>query len=375
MHKEPLFFHAFAYYAESEKGHHYCYLKAVEQTLERYGHRSQFYLPLNFSQCKTKSNWKRWFYPLSAPHWRLKFFLKCLKLFRRAEGNERAFFIESFRKSELPYIVFAALLFLRKNDLIYLFLRDDFTLRKSKEQKRLCFLVRLLQRRCGERLVFLTDSEGLEGLYEQRFSQPCHVMPIPHIDFSPPKAKRGEKIVCLWPGAPRKEKGTQKIVRLVSLRDPLAHRFVCDIPLLPGIPQPSSVQDGITMQFHSSALSRKNYLETLLSADVILLPYDPISYKRRTSGVFIEAILARKIPVVVQGSWLAGELKKFGLHELIVDWEDPLFFSNLNSLLNNHSVENKLLVMETAYREYHSLDSFGERLQKLIEPGYHSLEK
>jgi glycosyltransferase involved in cell wall biosynthesis len=56
------------------------------------------------------------------------------------------------------------------------------------------------------------------------------------------------------------------------------------------------------------ALSPAEFHETLLSADIILLPYEAERYLRRSSGIMVQA-LAAGIPVVVPaGTWLSSQV-------------------------------------------------------------------
>lgn len=55
------------------------------------------------------------------------------------------------------------------------------------------------------------------------------------------------------------------------------------------------------------ALEPDAYYHLLASADVVVLPYNPINYQR-TSGVLTEALAAGKPVVVPQGSWLAEQV-------------------------------------------------------------------
>lgn len=55
----------------------------------------------------------------------------------------------------------------------------------------------------------------------------------------------------------------------------------------------------------------------------MLIPYDAIAYQERTSGVFTEAVMAGNIPLTTTNTWMARELLKFGLDNLIISWENP----------------------------------------------------
>ncbi|NGX56918.1 MAG: hypothetical protein K1060chlam5_01171, partial [Candidatus Anoxychlamydiales bacterium] len=77
------------------------------------------------------------------------------------------------------------------------------------------------------------------------------------------------------------------------------------------------------INFLSSHLTRSEYNEKMSNAKLILLPYDEESYRYRTSVIFVEAIVSGIIPTTTKNTWMASELVKYDLEDLIVDWERP----------------------------------------------------
>src|SRR5262249_29878235 len=60
------------------------------------------------------------------------------------------------------------------------------------------------------------------------------------------------------------------------------------------------------------AITEARYNELLLSADLILLPYQVDRYIARTSGILAEAICAGVPAIVPQGTWLADQVRRHG---------------------------------------------------------------
>ena len=68
-------------------------------------------------------------------------------------------------------------------------------------------------------------------------------------------------------------------------------------------------------------LSNYKYINTMRLSDIIILPYSGELYKNRTSGIFIEGTILKKIILVSENTWMANEYKRFGLNELVIkDW-------------------------------------------------------
>ncbi|MGK7940281.1 MAG: glycosyltransferase [Crocosphaera sp.] len=57
-----------------------------------------------------------------------------------------------------------------------------------------------------------------------------------------------------------------------------------------------------------NAMSADDYYQLLAEADALILPYDPHSYRFRTSGVLTEALAAGKPVIVPQNSWLGNQV-------------------------------------------------------------------
>ena len=77
-----------------------------------------------------------------------------------------------------------------------------------------------------------------------------------------------------------------------------------------GIPQARlkllAYPHGVTLL--TEPLEPDDYYGLLAKADIIVLPYEPQPYGRRSSGVLNEAIAAGKVAVVPEGTWLATQV-------------------------------------------------------------------
>lgn len=97
-------------------------------------------------------------------------------------------------------------------------------------------------------------------------------------------------------------------------------------------------------------------------ASFVLLPHRPETYGKRTSGIFVEAVAAGAIPLVSKGTWMAYELKKFGVQASLFDWEKEDLFAKLRAPFPDREA---LLEMAQSYRSFHSEKGFAEALQKI----------
>lgn len=60
------------------------------------------------------------------------------------------------------------------------------------------------------------------------------------------------------------------------------------------------------LKLFNEQLSETNYSKLLLKSDIILIPYLTDNYRYRTSGIFFEGILANKIPLITENTWMSS---------------------------------------------------------------------
>lgn len=219
----------------------------------------------------------------------------------------------------------------------------------------------LLEGRC----VLLTDSEPLGEALGAYFQTPFTVLPIPHTDFpaTVPLETLPPPIYCWWPGAPRPEKGWAQIQALAQSSPPTGF----DLRLLVAeAAQIEPAPQGVVLEILPNRLSAEDYAHWLNRCQVILLPYDALAYRERTSGIFTEAIIAGRLPLVTEGTWMARELERYDLGELILDGAEPQrVWLTMIEALENPDILEKLRAMQSAYRQFHTLEHFAEALRRL----------
>lgn len=211
----------------------------------------------------------------------------------------------------------------------------------------------------------LTDSEPLGRSLQTYFQTPFTVMPIPHTDFPElmPLPIHPDPIRCWWPGSPREEKGWSILKSLIQT--PYAPSPALELVVAQAA-QLKTQPGGITVKVIGDRLSREEYTAWLNQSHGILLPYDPIAYQERTSGIFTEAIIAGRIPFVTAGTWMAEELERYDLGELAIAWDDPVtVWRSIVNRVNQPDLRPKLTAMRDAYRQFHCLDRYAEVLQSL----------
>lgn len=215
-------------------------------------------------------------------------------------------------------------------------------------------------------LRLLSDSEVVAETMHAVFGLPVTLMPIPHTEppAATPPARASAKLVLWFPGLAMLEKGSDIAQRLAGLATPEAAQ--CALAITDNITMPRT-PGGCEVIALPPVLPRADYLSWMHTADLVALPYDPNVYAARTSGIFVEAITAGRMPLTTAGTWMAHELMRHNLPELIVDWAHPNVWGVLLALHTDATVRAKLAAMRAAYAQFHTVPSFARVAQTVWE--------
>lgn len=267
-------------------------------------------------------------------------------------------FIERFIHLQL-FALWLAVLFLPKDNLyIWVLYRHNFHQHKTKFFYKL--INKLLKKVVKpDHFALFSDSELLANSMTKYFDEPFTVMPIPHTDFVTKSPHKNDNIICWWAGPPREEKGWKVVKKLIECVTPLADNFTLVASKSADL---NIVNQGVKVISTNDNLPREDYEYWLTKTDIMLIPYDSIAYEERTSGVFTESIIAGNIPLTTGNTWMAKELLKFGLDELIINWDNSQeVWEKINYIVECEATKTKLKVMQKAYTDFHNLDSFAHQ--------------
>ena len=347
--------YSLAHHLKNQAGHQYSYHLCVQKALESQGIRCHVLIDRHAKIPYLPEKWSYFFRPSN--RW---FGHNFRSLLKKSRVQQRIFFLECFSLLELFHFFAAFCLYGKKDDQLYLLLRRDLAQLKLQGVFHL-YCLRALQKKLRVQLKLFTDSALLKEEFEKHLQQPIQHLPIPHVDEELCKNSITERSVlrCYWPGSPKRTKGwdtMRAILRFAPLKDHPVELTVSS--------QAHLFSTVHTIREIAPILSHESYWEELGRCCLVLLPYDPITYRSSTSGIFIESICAGKMPIVKDGSWLAHELRRFDLENLIVDWEDPFFWTRLSFLAQDTIVRQKLQTMQSSYRSFHTLSHFAELLGK-----------
>ncbi|MFZ1989002.1 MAG: hypothetical protein WAW96_04445 [Alphaproteobacteria bacterium] len=237
------------------------------------------------------------------------------------------------------------------------------------ERNYLIFFARA-RRALGPQFKLVTDSFSLAEHAAERWRLPdWTVLPIPHTEDALPTDARtnaNDRVVMWWAGSPRPEKGHEIVLQMLSRDAGAADAEI----VLPEMTFADRAQD-LRVQLVPRGMSRPDYLSMLAASDMILLPYDPWHYQDGTSGVFVEAMTAGRLPVVMAGTWMAHELERLNLSELVltqVAWTAPDIVERLVRLARDEPLKARFNDQRKLFVAAHGKAAFVEALRKLALP-------
>jgi hypothetical protein len=167
------------------------------------------------------------------------------------------------------------------------------------------------------RTRFAANSPLLADNISRQLEQPCAVLPLP---IRWPDLNRSvlpdAGIVFGFFGGLRREKGASIIAQAIPafaaeypdtrflVHAPRGESDSSAVSALAAVPQVELIRDNFAQ--------KADYLQQFTRASCILLPYDPIEYAYRTSGILIEALGLGRLIVATKDCWLYAEAKRRG---------------------------------------------------------------
>lgn len=364
----------FAPFLKELNGHVLDYHQSLHRMLKAEGWGVETLLPRESKLLDLPSNWAKELY--EPPKWsRRSFFARLFPLLfngwpllkmicsytkaispriQREKGEKTVLFFETFNTFHL-YALACILPFLPiKSIHLWILYRYDSKQLFFKGKKDRTILKLIKKILIKNRLTLFADTDSLALELSQFFKEKVHLIPIPHTHGIFPKEvmKRDRNHFTLWwPGVPRRPKGLHVIQKLTEMKAPEGYSFCLRVS-----EKTADLKEPLNFKLErvKEHLDRSVYLDYLDRSDAILLPYNLWNYRYSSSGIFIEAISAGKVPFVSEGLWIAQELIKHDLGELILDFESSHLFEEMAQLLSSESVQNKLINMSQHYREFHN---------------------
>lgn len=352
----------FSPHCSDKSGHYFAYYSSLERICNSLGWSAVFLISRKNILINTP-NYQRWFH--SQQNKIVQGIFRIFDYFRGFQFSDREtmYMLESYSLLDLFSFTIASIISRKKKCLLF-FIRDGM---EAYPKKQVVFfsIIKLLARIYKDRFWLLTDSELIQQSYLNTFGLDIHVFPIPHTSKCMPLKKRSSSRVKIWiPGSPNPSRGQNINIEccwILTSSDTDMNLYLSDqfAPMIP--------KDKRTI-FLPYYLDEESYARLHSESTFIFLLYDSMIYASRTSGIFVEAVISGTFVLVLEGGWLAFELKKFNLYELILSKDEitPAFVGKLAEIANSEIVRKKFLIMSEQYRRYHNEKTYQEKMKSLF---------
>jgi glycosyltransferase involved in cell wall biosynthesis len=174
------------------------------------------------------------------------------------------------------------------------------------------------QFRAGVRYLY-TDTEELTQRYNSLCTGSFQTLPIPideRLGLKRPHGGIGPLVVS-YVGDMRDEKGIDLLPGIIESVRRAGHdkarvlfRIQGNLPVTGATSKTRHVKEALQgasqsgVELVDGPLSSDAYMDQMLHSDVVLIPYSPIHYAARSSGVFVEAVAAGIPTVHPRASWM-----------------------------------------------------------------------
>lgn len=167
----------------------------------------------------------------------------------------------------------------------------------------------------ANRVIFSTLTELLREELTEILGAPVSFAPMP-LEYGdpaayPPAPRTSPRPLVAMLGGTRREKGSHRIpeiVRACPSVDFLIH--LTNNSLTPEeLLQLAPVANEPNVTVIDRPMTLPEYNVALSGCDLALFPYEPVNYRKRTSGVFGEAVAYGKPVVVSPGTWMAEQIE------------------------------------------------------------------
>lgn len=330
-------------------GHHFEYTLSLVEALSRNGHKPKVFCHLAAeSDLANNKGWFRHFnqtwnersiIQTLTSFWNLgwvalggggvfNFFLPgtfgsdLLRILKRTSSEQVQVFVHTLNFVQFAEVIAISARSTSSRIRFHLVLRQDPNDGAQKLFKNLLFF---MIRKCLKdraQVILYSDTVPLAAELKSIFVVNVLVLPIP---FRIPEGVRvisTNQFIVSYLGDARREKGFHLLPKIIESSIALGAKVLFEIQLNL---QKAAQSDPLVvaaseqlkrlaashqsrLRLHFGSLSDVAYYELLMTSSAVLIPYDPLAYRRRSSGIFAQAYRLGKICIVPSGtSFSAGE--------------------------------------------------------------------
>ncbi len=168
----------------------------------------------------------------------------------------------------------------------------------------------------GHKLFFTTENAAIAKIYRERYGLETKILPVPFAVVRPPR--RAEKTIRLgFFGYSKSAKGFHLLPEAAALCRDAGLDVEFQIQIQHSQWEKATIEAERKLRtmpnvcLIEGVLSSDDYIMETNKADVVLLPYDPVLFGMRGSGIFTESIAAGR-PIIASDGTFAAESIRMG---------------------------------------------------------------
>ncbi len=273
-------------------------------------------------------------------------------------SNKDSIIIDGYSFDFLISFLFIFLTSKFKGNNLLIYCRYDF---KGIKKNIFYFFINLICKKFIN-LKILTDTKNLEYILRKKYFKKVVLLPVPHTNTNHKNKKNKKKnvIQIYFPGQYRSEKFGVNFRNFLEVNNNKKYQILINEKFN------SEKKFLFKTKLLKNNLSNYEYINTMRLSDIIVLPYSGKLYKNRTSGIFIEGTILKKIILVSEKTWMANEYKRFGLNDLVIkDWSKFKLEENKKKIFSK-KIDLKIKLMKNLYVQIHNKDNYTNILTKYL---------
>jgi glycosyltransferase involved in cell wall biosynthesis len=168
----------------------------------------------------------------------------------------------------------------------------------------------------GKKLFFTVENEAMRAAFKEDFGLDTRILPLPFGDTRPQRSLNGLARIGFF-GDSKCDKGFHLLPEAIALcqQDRIDAQFVVQIQHDNWEPRTIEAERALRalkgVRLLEGILSAQDYDSLTSDIDVMLLPYDPVTFGRaRGSAIFTESVASGRPVVATQGTFAGDRISK-----------------------------------------------------------------
>ena len=225
----------------------------------------------------------------------------------------------------------------------------------------------------GDKLFFTTENESVAQIYRERFGIETKILPVPFARVRPPP-HTGKTVRLGFFGYSKGEKGFHLLPEMVDLCRRAGLNVEFDIQIQHSQWEATTVaaerklRAMPNVRLIEGTLSSDDYIKATDKADIILLPYDPILFGMRGSGLFTESVAAGRPIIASSGTFAAESISRGEAQGEIFAPHDSqqLFAAVVRILPRIPEISARATAQAKSFARRHDGDAYVDALLNLV---------